>query len=64
MIDAARLGERSPVALMSALRALIRSGAARPVTITCPDGWDSTIAQCRGTTSRRCPVHGLCVAHR
>ena len=38
--------------LTSTLVAVIRSEPARPDTITWPDGWRSTTAVRRGTTSR------------
>ena len=45
-------GDRSPDALTSTLAAVIRTGAASPLSVTWPDGWLSTTAVLAGTLSR------------
>ena len=64
VITAVSTGERSAEALMSTLRALIRSRPASRYMTTWPEGWSSTRAVRSGSVSRRWPVHGLPAAHR
>ena len=52
MIAATSEGDRSPDALTSTLAAVIRTGAASPLSVTWPDGWLATGAVLRGTLSR------------